>query len=135
MEEQVSVGASLAANIIDRIEELLIHTEQAGEAIEIDPHRGRLFELFVMAEAAGFVADDSEPDLSSDGVARELARRWDLAKTVGSGISQPSKLPPPHLSKMRLMWSFMRMWMEWTYAWKRWGEFHEPAPPVPPKPR
>jgi hypothetical protein len=22
----------------------------------------------------------------------------------------------------------MRMWMEWTYAWDRWAEFHQPEP-------
>ena len=24
----------------------------------------------------------------------------------------------------RLLWSVMRMWMEWDYAWERWEEFH-----------
>ena len=33
---------------------------------------------------------------------------------------------------MRLLWSVMRMWMEWTYAWQRWAEFHqEPKPDAP----
>ena len=31
---------------------------------------------------------------------------------------------PAHLQKMRSLWSIMRMWMEWTYAWQRWPEFH-----------
>ena len=33
------------------------------------------------------------------------------------------------LAKVRLLWSFMRMWMEWTYAWKRWDEFHTQSSP------
>jgi len=26
---------------------------------------------------------------------------------------------------MRMLWSFLRMWMEWAYAWERWSEFHD----------
>lgn len=120
-----SVGESLANDIINRIEELLLHADQQGEAIEVNPHRERLFELFVMADAAGFLTEDADQDLTSDGVARELAIRWKLANDAGDGPPQLSKLPPALLAKMRVMWSFMRMWMEWTYAWKRWSEFHD----------
>jgi hypothetical protein len=121
-------GAALARDLIDQIEELLLATEQAGQPVEIDPHRSRLFELFAMAEATGFLEPGEEQDLSCDGIGRELSARWDLAKAVGpSGLSQPGALPSRQLAKVRLLWSFMRMWMEWTYAWKRWGEFHQSA--------
>ena len=92
----------------------------------MDPHRAQLFELFVTADAAGLIDEDSEPDLTADGVARELSLRWNLATAAQMSVQRQSKLPPEHLSKMRLLWSFMRMWMEWTYAWQRWGEFHGP---------
>ena len=36
------------------------------------------------------------------------------------------------LAKMRLLWSVMRMWMEWDYAWERWDEFHKGASGQPP---
>ena len=34
-------------------------------------------------------------------------------------------MPADQLAKMRLLWSVMRMWMEWDYAWERWAEFHK----------
>ena len=125
----VSPGAVLARDLVDRIEEVLRTAASAGQPIEIDPHRSRLFELFVLAEATGFLAEASDPDLSCDGVARDLAARWNLAQNMGGGLSQPSSMPPEELGRLRLLWSFMRMWMEWTYAWQRWDEFHKvPAP-------
>ena len=40
------------------------------------------------------------------------------------GGADLTALPPAQLSKLRVLWAFMRMWMEWTYAWQRWNEFH-----------
>lgn len=125
--QNVSPGATLAHDLIDQIEDVLQSAAKQGQPIELDPHRARLFELFVMADATGFVQEGSEPDLSCDGVARDLAARWNLARNLGGGLSQPSSLPPDQLSRLRLLWSFMRMWMEWSYAWKRWDEFHGPS--------
>lgn len=123
-------GAALAQGIIDQVEELLLTVERAGQPLEVDPHRSRLFELFVMAEATGFLESGEDEDLSCDGIGRELSTRWNLAKAVGpAGLSQPGSIPAKQLAKVRLLWSFMRMWMEWTYAWKRWGEFHQAARP------
>jgi hypothetical protein len=119
-----SPSATLVREIIDQIAAVLTSALSSGQPIELDPHRPRLFELFVMAEATGFLEEGKEFDLSCDGVARELADRWDLARNVGSGISRPTTLPPEQLSRLRILWSFMRMWMEWTYAWQRWPEFH-----------
>jgi hypothetical protein len=127
-----SPGTRLALDLIDRVEQLLRAAERAGQPLEIEPHRGRLFELFVMAEATGFLADPSENDLTCDGIGRELSSRWELAKSVGTGLSQPSSLPTAQLAKLRLLWSFMRMWMEWTYAWQRWAEFHGQPNPADP---
>lgn len=121
-------GAALAHDLIDQVEELLLATEQAGQPIEIDPHRSRLFELFVMADASGYLEPGEQQDLSCDGIGRELSARWEIAKALGSGgLAQAGSLPPKQLARVRLLWSFMRMWMEWTYAWKRWGEFHRSA--------
>lgn len=121
-------GSQLAADLVEQVEDLLLHAEEQRQAVEVDPHRGRLFELFVMADASGFLAENSPHDLTCDGIGRELAARWELARHMGGGspgaMPNPAQLPPAQLSKMRLLWSFMRMWMEWTYAWKRWSEFH-----------
>jgi len=120
-----SPGAALAHDIVERIADVLQTASTKGQPIELDPHRAALFELFVMAEATGFLVEGSEPDLSCDGIARELAGHWNLAQNMPGGLSQPSALPPDQLARLRLLWSFMRMWMEWTYAWQRWDEFHK----------
>ncbi len=126
MPDQLTAGEQLARDIIDRIETLILEADQEQQPLELDPYRERLFELFVMAEATGFVleTEDEAPDLSCDGVGHELAQRWNLADAVRNSMEQQSRLDGPQLAKMRLMWSFMRMWMEWTYAWQRWEEFH-----------
>jgi hypothetical protein len=123
-----SPSATLVREILDQVAEVLASAFTNGQPIELEPHRPRLFELFVMAEATGFLEEGGEFDLSCDGIARELAARWNLARNLGSGISQPSSLPPEQLRRLRLLWSFMRMWMEWTYAWQRWPEFHQTQP-------
>lgn len=121
-------GIKLAADVVDQIEELLLTAEGANQPVEVEPHRDRLFELFVLADASGFMVEDSDPDLTCDGIGRELATRWELAKHMGGvakgSLPNPSQMPAEQLVKMRLLWSFMRMWMEWTYAWRRWNEFH-----------
>ncbi|HEY3963003.1 MAG TPA: hypothetical protein VGM05_00475 [Planctomycetaceae bacterium] len=120
-----SPSATLVRDLVEQIADVLKSAAKTDQPIELDPHRARLFELFVMAEATGFLKEGEEFDLSCDGIARELAARWDLARNLGGGISQPASLPPEQLSRLRLLWSFMRMWMEWTYAWQRWPEFHQ----------
>lgn len=126
-----SPGSALALNLVDQIEELLLSAESAGQPIEIEPHRARLFELFVMADATGFLEEGADIDLSCDGIGRDLSTRWDLARSMGpGGLAAAGSLPPGQLARVRLLWSFMRMWMEWTYAWKRWSEFHQEARPA-----
>ena len=122
--EQTSLEPSLAENLLTQLERLVLECEREGQPLEVDPQRSRLFELFVMADAAGFLSDNAAHDLTADGVCRELAERWGLAAATREAVSQQTKLPPEHLSRMRLLWALMRMWMEWTYAWQRWPEFH-----------
>jgi hypothetical protein len=47
-------------------------------------------------------------------------------------MAQQTRMPADQLAKMRLLWSVMRMWMEWDYAWERWDEFHKSASGQPP---
>ena len=124
MSKQTLVGRELADDILDRVEQLVLEAEEATRPLELEPFRGQLFELFVTAEAAGYVQEDADPDLSADGVARQLAQRWNLSSATQQSFENRTKLPSEHLSRMRMLWSCMRMWMEWDYAWRRWSEFH-----------
>lgn len=125
MSQKTSIDHSLAEEIINQVESIVNEAEAATKPLEIDPFRFQLFELFVLAEASGGVDEDAHPDLSADGIGRVLSQRWDLASVTQDAFVQRSKLPAAHLAKMRLLWSFMRMWMEWSYAWQRWHEFHD----------
>jgi hypothetical protein len=128
---------SLAASIIEQIERVVREAEQSNRPLEVDPYRGQLFELFVMADAADLVKEreksgnSSKPDLTADGLCRTLGERWNLADALRESSTHHTRLPAKDLARMRLLWSVMRMWMEWTYAWQRWAEFHQEAPPGP----
>jgi len=115
---------SFAESIYNRLEDLVRDAEQEVKPLEVEPFRGRLFELFVTAYGAGYTKLDANPDLTADGVCRELSLRWGLTMAAREAAAQQSRLPPDQLAKMRLLWSLLRMWMEWTYAWDRWGQFH-----------
>ncbi len=128
--ENLSPGKSLAQDLVTRIDDVLQGAAASGQPIELDPQRSRLFELFVMAEATGFLEEGAEHDLTCDGVARELAARWHLSRDMRGEFRTPSSLPPDQLGRLRLLWSFMRMWMEWTSAWQRWDEFHNQSAPA-----
>ena len=116
-------AARLAGQLTDQIEQLILSAEAGHVPLEIDPQREQLFQMFVQAEAGGFLADGAAVDLSCDAIAKTLAERWKL-RDLGGAIAQPTQLPAAHLSRLRVLWSFMRLWMEWTYAWQRWSEFH-----------
>jgi hypothetical protein len=124
MTPQTSSSPTLAVGIIDRVESLLVEAEQSGKPLELEPYRTQLFELFVMTDAAGYLDDESACDMSADGLCRALSGRWGLADATRESFANKTKLPPDQLARMRLLWSLMRMWMEWSYAWKRWAEFH-----------
>ena len=116
---------ALAGDIVDRIESLLLDAEATVRPLELDPYRGKLFELFVTAHAAGLLAEGGEADLTADGISGHLASRWNLANVAQASVSRQEKLPVESLGRMRMLWSFLRMWMEWGYAWERWSEFHD----------
>jgi len=124
MSSSIDETLTLADRILDRIEALIFEAEQTTKPLELDPYRGQLFELFVTANGAGYTRDGSDPDLSADGLCRALGTRWGLANAARESLTQQTRMPQEHLSKMRLLWSVMRMWMEWDYAWERWDEFH-----------
>ena len=117
MSTSVNETATLATRILDRVEELILLAERETKPLEIDPLRSELFELFVTANGAGYTAEDSDPDLSADGLCRALGLRWGLADAAKSAVNSSGRIPPAQLSKMRLLWSVMRMWMECTLGY------------------
>jgi len=119
--------SDLVSNIINQVDQLVLSAEGAGKPLEVDPSRSQLFELFVTAEAAGYLCDDAEEDLTADGLCRRLAERWGLRTATEESVRAQTRLPADQLTRMRSLWSVMRMWMEWTYAWRRWPEFHRGA--------
>ncbi|KAA0135019.1 hypothetical protein [Gimesia chilikensis] len=119
-----SASHDLADDIVRRVANVVGEAEAATKPLELDPYRSQLFELFVMADAAGFVAEDAEIDLTADNLCRELAALWGLTEVTQDAMAAQSKIPPAQLGKLRALWSVLRLWMEWDYAWKRWEEFH-----------
>lgn len=115
---------NLSTQLVAKVDQIVQDAEGATKPLEIDPFRGQLFELFVTAEGAGYVDGEGDFDLSADGLCHELSERWGLKQAAEQSFSQQSNLPPDQLKKMRSLWSLMRMWMEWAYAWGRWNEFH-----------
>ena len=113
-----------ADEILDDVERLARFAEQSQKPLEVDPFRSQLFELFAAADAAGFVDDDSPVDLTADGICGVLAERWGLRAATEQSLTGKNPLPPGQMAAMRSLWSVMRLWMEWTYAWSRWREFH-----------
>lgn len=125
----------LADRILNRVDHIIGECELNNKPLELDPARSQLFELFVMAETAGLVHEDAEPDLSADGICQALAAQWGLRDAAVMSHRAQEKLGEPYLVKMRSLWSVMRMWMEWSYAWQRWPEFHKISAAAPqPKP-
>lgn len=118
-------NGTLADDIVRQVDELIRTTIGENKPLEIEPARGRLFELFVTADGAGYLAADADPDLTADAFCKVLAARWGLDAAAQESVARQEKIPAEQLSRMRALWSFLRMWMEWTYAWQRWREFHE----------
>jgi len=124
MQNQTSADKALANDIINSVEVLLEESQESGTPLEVDPYRSRLFELFVTAEGAGYLDEDSDPNLTANGLCKTLSQRWGLDEAARLSVEQQQKLPAEHLAKMRMLWSVLRMWMEWGYSWQRWTEFH-----------
>lgn len=123
-ESESSPALLLESKVLDQVDALIADCEAHQRPLEIDPARQVLFELFATVYATGLTADDAEPDLSADGICRGLSQRWGLQQAAQESIASQQQLPKDHLAKMRSLWSVMRMWMEWTYAWDHWTEFH-----------
>lgn len=124
MASSADLSHSLAEQILEKIHAVVQDADLNTRPLELDPYRSQLFELFVAAEGAGYLRAGAEPDLTADGLCRALAERWGLSEAARASAERQSKLPPSHVAQMRLLWSLMRMWMEWAYAWERWPEFH-----------
>lgn len=118
--QDLSLGDRLTASV----EELVLDSERTQKPLEVEPYRSRLFELFVTAHGAGYVAENAPVDLTADGLCQALASKWGLRSAAQSSVRENSRMAPEHMARMRSLWSMMRMWMEWTYAWERWPEFH-----------
>ena len=110
--------------ILDRVEDVMLEAAKATRPLELDPARNELFQLFVDSYKAGLINDDLDHNLTADGLCAELSTRWGLKDTVQDTMKQQAPLTADQLAQMRSLWSVMRMWMEWTYAWSRWSEFH-----------
>jgi hypothetical protein len=124
--------ASLIEHVAAQLQLVVDEAEANTRPLEMEPYRGRLFELFVLANGAGLTDDAVEPNLSSDAVARLLTERWGLQE-VNSTAAAARAMSNDGVAKMRLLWSLLRMWMEWCYAWDRWAEFHDEASPKAPR--
>ncbi|MGD9853650.1 MAG: hypothetical protein AB7U20_01740 [Planctomycetaceae bacterium] len=124
MSQSISTGPELADRIIDEIDRIVKRADDSDKPLEVDPARARLFELFVTAHGSGYLEEGAERDLSADGLCHVLAEQWGLRAAALESTASQSRIPPDQLAKMRRLWSVMRMWMEWTYAWSRWDEFH-----------
>jgi hypothetical protein len=132
---------ALARDILQGVIQLVTEAHQSTQPLEVEPQRSRLFEYFVTADGGGLIADDrdanvavdenddaDELDLSADGLCRLLAQHWGLDMAARESAATQTRLATEQLEQMRLLWSVMRMWMEWSYAWNRWAEFHDPEP-------
>jgi|UniRef100_A0A7C4LKR0 hypothetical protein len=127
MTTSTSPRHTLAAQILDRIDQIVRQAHAETRPLEVEPYRSQLFELFVAADGAGATRAGADPDLTADGLCRALGERWGLAAAARGAFAEQTPLPPASMSQMRLLWSLLRMWMEWTYAWERWEEFHRAA--------
>lgn len=116
---------ALQSRVIDAVDRIVVDAERESRPLELNPARQELFALFAEVEAAGCLEEGADLDLSSEALCRLLGERWGLKDAARDSVEQQSKLPSGHLSRMRSLWSLMRMWMEWTYAWQRWSDFHQ----------
>lgn len=128
------------SQILSSVETMIAEAQDATRPLELEPYRSQLFAAFASAEAAGLIPRESEtaayddleeydPELklNADTLCRLLARRWGLDMAAREAQAMQTRLPADQLERMRLLWSVMRMWMEWSYAWQHWAEFHAGA--------
>lgn len=117
---------------LGELETVIAEAQAATRPLEIEPWRSRIFNAFVQAWHADLVPDESQASafddsdeddpellLTADTLCRVLAQRSGLDLAAREAQSLQTRLPPDQLERMRLLWSLMRMWMEWSYAWHR----------------
>lgn len=117
----------IAARLLKQIDDVCRDAERQTKPLEIDPYRSQLFEWFAQAYAAGLTRPGSSPDLTADGLCRSLAQNWGLSTAAQQWMTQATQLPKDQMIRMRTLWSVMRLWMEWSYAWDRYEEFNRLA--------
>lgn len=115
----------LGESIISRVAAIVTEAEQTRRPIEMEPYRSQLFEVFVTADGAGLLAEDASPKLTAESLCEQLGQRWGLTNALRESAQKEERLAQDQLGKMKLLWSVLRMWIEWQYAWSRWREFHE----------
>lgn len=120
-----------ADQLADRIQVVAESALESGKPLEVSPTREQLFDIFAEAYAADLTGD--EGDLSADELTRLLGHRWGLDQSAKSSVAQQEKMSDNDLAKMRLLWSTLRLWMEWDYAWSRWAEFNDSVGPNRPR--
>lgn len=109
--------------VLNQIEALIVDAEEKTRPLEMDPYRSQLFDLFSAAWKNKLTGEEDGP-LAADAICKELGDRWGLSAAAQGTPEGAPALQKEHLAKMRSLWSVMRMWMEWTYAWTRWGDFN-----------
>ena len=120
-----------AEEILAQVEAVLGECEKKTRPPEVVPYRDQLFGLFAAAFDAGLTEDPDErppgaaaEDLSADGLCKTLGEKWGLAAAAQANPEDGPALSAQHVAKLRLLWSLMRMWMDWDLAWRRWPEYH-----------
>ena len=141
--EVVALRRRQVRSVLGELETVLVEAQAATRPLELDPWRSRVFAGFVEAWRAGLIPDEGEArayadadeddaglQLTADVLCRLLAQRWGLDLAAREAQTLQTRLPSDQLERMRLLWSLMRMWMEWSYAWHRWGVQNPPEAAV-----
>lgn len=111
-----SASDLFAQRILGEIDRLIQLAESQTRPLEVDPYHRELFQLFKLAYEAGLTSGEATPDLSADGICQQLAAMWGLTSAAQTWLTQAAQLPKSQLTRMRSLWSVMRMWMEWDFA-------------------
>ena len=117
--------------VVAQVKAVLAECEAKTRPPEVPPYRDRLFALFAAAFDAGLTGDPADrppgapaDDLSADGLCKTLGETWGLAAAANADPAGGPALSGEHVAKLRLLWSLMRMWMDWDLAWRRWPDYH-----------
>jgi len=111
-----SASDVFAEKILGEIDRLIQLAESQTRPLEVDPYHRELFQLFKLAYQAGLTSGETTPDLSADAICKQLAATWGLTSAAQTWLTQAAQLPKAQLTRMRSLWSVMRMWMEWDFA-------------------